>query len=63
MSSLVTLLSSIMEPIEDRIDAMATNGIRCGTRSAIVGTLSHFPELKTELELLGSGSSIDLTED
>jgi hypothetical protein len=26
-----------------------------GTRSALVATLSHFPELEAEVELLGSG--------
>jgi hypothetical protein len=29
----------------------------------LVVTLSHFLELKTELELLGSGHNADLTED
>jgi hypothetical protein len=29
----------------------------------LVATVSHFPELKTELEVLGFGRSTDLIED
>jgi hypothetical protein len=34
-----------------------------GTRSALVATLLHFPELETKLELLGSWCDARLTED
>jgi hypothetical protein len=33
-----------------------------GTRSALVATLSHFPQLKSELELLGSGRNATLID-
>jgi hypothetical protein len=34
-----------------------------GTRTALVAALSHFLELKSELEMLGSRSNANLTED
>jgi hypothetical protein len=34
-----------------------------GDRSALVTTLLHFPKLKFELELLGFGRDIDLSDD
>jgi hypothetical protein len=61
-SSLATSLSSAVEQIKDCIIATATNGVCWGTQSMLVATLSHFPELGTELELLGSGCSMDLME-
>jgi hypothetical protein len=61
-SSLAMSLSSAVEQIKDCIVAMATNGVCWGTRSMLVATLSHFPELGTKLELLGSGCSVDLME-
>jgi hypothetical protein len=44
----------VAEEVEGRIDTAAANGVRWGTQSALVTTLSHFPELKSELDLLGS---------
>jgi hypothetical protein len=61
-SSLAVSLYSATELLEGRIDASATNGVHWGTRSALAANLSHFPELGTEPELLGSGCSTDLTE-
>jgi hypothetical protein len=51
-SSLVAALSLAMELLEDRIDAVAANGIHRGTRSMLTAALSHFTELGIELELL-----------
>jgi hypothetical protein len=62
-SSLAASLSMVAELLEGRIDTAAANGVRWVTRSALVAALSHFLELKTELELLGSGRSADFTED
>jgi hypothetical protein len=62
-SSLVASLSSATELIEDHIDMAATNGVRWGTKSALVAVISHFLELGTELELLESGRNANLTED
>jgi hypothetical protein len=63
MSSLVASLSSATELIEDHIDMAATNGVRWGTKSALVAVVSHFLELGTELEPLGSGRNTNLIED
>jgi hypothetical protein len=54
-SSPVASLSMVAELLEGRIDTAVSNGVHCGTRSMLVAALSHFPELKSELELLGSG--------
>jgi hypothetical protein len=59
LSSLVASLSMVVELLEGRIDIMAANGVRWGTRSALVVALSHFPEL----ELLESRRNADLTND
>jgi hypothetical protein len=40
-----------------------SNGVRWGACSALVAAMSHFPELKIELEVLGFGCSTNLTED
>jgi hypothetical protein len=41
---------------------MATNGVHWVTNLALAATLSHFLELGTELELLGSGRNTNMTE-
>jgi hypothetical protein len=48
-----------MELIEDQVYAMAANGVRWGTRSALTAIVSHFPEL----ELLRCCCNMDLIED
>jgi hypothetical protein len=53
-SSLMAALSLVVELIEDCIDAAITNGVHWGIRSPLVAALSHFQELGSELELLGS---------
>jgi hypothetical protein len=62
-SSLAVSLPSAAELIKDRIDVATANGVRWGTRSALVATLSHFMELGTKPELLQSRRNVDLTED
>ena len=61
-SSLPAALESVADAVENRLDAAATNGVRWGTRSSLVVTLSHFPELEAELELLGSGRDAETSE-
>jgi hypothetical protein len=63
MSSLATSLSSVTKLIENRINTAATNWFCWGTRSTLATALLHFPEIETELELLGSGRNADLMED
>jgi hypothetical protein len=63
MSSLTASLSLAAELIEGCVDSTTVNGFRWGTQSALVSTLSHFPKLETELELLGSERNADLTKD
>jgi hypothetical protein len=60
-SSLAASLSTEVELLEGRIDAATANGVHWGTRSVLVATLSHFLELKPELELLGSKHNQGLT--
>jgi hypothetical protein len=46
-----------------RISTTAANGVRWGACSVLVATVSHFPELKTNLDVLSSGHSAGLMED
>jgi hypothetical protein len=62
-SSLAASLSMVAELLECRIDTMVTNGVHWGTRSALVVSLLHFLELKSEVELLRSEQNVDLTDD
>jgi hypothetical protein len=62
-SSLSVSLSIMAELLEVQIDATTANRVRRGTRSLLVASLSHFLELKSELELLGFGRNADLIED
>jgi hypothetical protein len=62
-SSLAASMSTAVELLEGRIDAVATNEVLWGSCSAMVTTISHFSELKSELELLGSRHKVDLIED
>jgi hypothetical protein len=62
-SSLGTSLSMVAELLESRINTTAANGVHWGTRSVLVAILSHLSELKTKLELLGSGQNAYLIED
>jgi hypothetical protein len=53
----------VAESHEDQINIATTNGVRWGACSALFAALSHFLELKAELELLGFGRNADLTDD
>jgi hypothetical protein len=59
LSSLAMSMSVPVELLEGRIDAIAANGARWASHSALVAVVLHFPEL----EVLGSRRSADLTED
>jgi hypothetical protein len=62
-SSLTGSLSMAVELLEGQIDTVTANGVRWGTRSALVAALLHFLELRSELELPGSGRNANLTDD
>jgi hypothetical protein len=61
-SSLAVSLSTATKLFEGRINTVAANGVSCG-RSALLATMSQFPELEADLEVLVSGCSVGLTED
>jgi hypothetical protein len=61
--SLATALSSVVELLGGHIDTATANGVHWCTRSALTVALSHFPELGTEHELLGSRRNADLMKD
>jgi hypothetical protein len=52
-SSLVAFVSTMVKLLEDRIDVAATNGVRWGSYYVLATAVSHFPELKTDLEVPG----------
>jgi hypothetical protein len=56
-------LSSAMKLIKNRVIVVAANEARWGTQSVLSAAFLHFPELESELELLGSGRNTDLTKD
>jgi hypothetical protein len=57
LTSLAASMSTMVKLLEGWIDAAAANGVRWVSRSMLVATVSHFPGLKTKLEVLGSGHS------
>jgi hypothetical protein len=61
-TSLAASLSSVVDLIKGHINVVTANGVHWGTRLALITTLSQFPKLEPELELLGSGHNADLTE-
>jgi hypothetical protein len=56
-------MSTAVELLEGQIDTATANEVRWGSYSTLVATVSHFPELKSELELLRSRHNADLIED
>jgi hypothetical protein len=62
-SSLVASMLAVAEQLESWIDATTANGVHWGSRSALVATVSHFPELDINLEVLRSRCNAGLTED
>ena len=61
-SSFPAALDSVVDAVEDRLDAAASSGVRWGPRSSLVVALSHFPEPEAELGLLGSGWDAETSE-
>jgi hypothetical protein len=61
-SSLAAYMSMAVELLEGRIDAVAANRVCWGSHSPLATAVSHFLELKTKLDVLGSRCSMDLTE-
>jgi hypothetical protein len=61
-SSLAASLSTAAERLKGQVDATAANGVRWGTRLALITTLSHFSELEAKLELLSSDRNVSLME-
>jgi hypothetical protein len=55
--------SPVASLLERQIGTTTTNGVRWGARSALFDALSPFLELRTELELHGSGQNADLAKD
>jgi hypothetical protein len=62
-SSLATSISMVAELLEGWVDVAASNGVHCGTQSALVAALPHFSKLEAKLELLESGRNTILVED
>jgi hypothetical protein len=62
-SSLSMSKSAVAERLKGQIDAAAANGVRWGSRSTLVATVSHFLELYVDLEVLGSGCNARLAAD
>jgi hypothetical protein len=42
---------------------VAANGVRWGSRTALIAGVLHFPELDTNLEVLGFGRTVGMIED
>jgi hypothetical protein len=55
-------MSVVAELLEGRIDAVAANGVRWGSCSTSVATMSHFLKLDIGLEVLGSRHNAGLIE-
>jgi hypothetical protein len=62
LSLLSTSMSTVAERLEGRIDTVAANGVCWGSCSALVVAVSHFLELDTDLEVVGSGRNASLTK-
>jgi hypothetical protein len=60
---LAVALSPSTVLIEVHVDAVAINRVHWGAWLALTTILSHFPELGSELELLGSEYNADLMKD
>jgi hypothetical protein len=61
ISSLAASLSSAVDLIEGRVDAVVTNGVHWGAWLALTTALSHFPKLEHEFDLLAFKYNADLT--
>jgi hypothetical protein len=56
-------LSPSAEQIEGCVNVVAISRVHRGARLALIAVLSQFPELESELELLGFRNNADLTKD
>lgn len=61
VSSMPQALAMAAERIEDRIEAAAATGARWGARMALTTAVSHFPEVKPDLPVIGDGFNPQLT--
>jgi hypothetical protein len=62
-SSFFTSVYTTIERLKSRIDIAVASRVRWGSRSALAITVSHFPKLDINLEVLGSRRSARLTQD
>jgi hypothetical protein len=62
LPSLLVSMFMAAELLEGRIDAATANRVRWGSCSMLAAIVSHFLELKNELEVLGLGRNMDLTD-
>jgi hypothetical protein len=53
----------VVEEVENWINIATANGVRRGTKSALVAILLHFPKMELELELLKFRRDADLSDD
>jgi hypothetical protein len=58
-SLLATSMSTVAELLESCIDAAAANGVRWGSRTALVAIVSHFPELDVEHSVRMTKNEVD----
>jgi hypothetical protein len=62
-STHATSWSTVAELLEGWIDTATADRVYWGSHSALVVTISHFPELDADLEVIGSGRSVGLIGD
>jgi hypothetical protein len=63
MPSPAVALSPSTELIKGHFNAAAINAVHCGAWLALTAVMSHFDELESKLELLGSWYNADLMKD
>jgi hypothetical protein len=62
-SSLAASISTVTELLKGQISTATTDGVCWESHFMLFATVSHFPVLMTEPEVLRSGCSADLIED
>jgi hypothetical protein len=63
LSLTVLSMAVVTEQLDDRIDAAAANRVCWGSHSTLVAAVLHFPDLGTDLEVLGTERNMGLKED
>jgi hypothetical protein len=63
LSSLATFMYVVAELLGNWINAVVVNEVRWGSHSTLVAVMLHFPELDTDLVVLGFGRTAGLTDD